>query len=379
MIPALQSHEIELRDTARRLARTELAPHAARWDEEESFPFETYRRLCGLGFGAIVLPRALAGAGVSNLGALAVFEALAEGDAGLAFALLLQTNCARSIWQHGSEAQRAAWLPTLVTGERIGAYVITEPNAGSDPVSMTSTAVETPEGWRLDGEKWLLTNAPLADLYLISAKTDPEQGARGITTFLVPRGTAGLEIGPRMRTHGTRAVPVGGLSLQGCVVPAEARLGARGGGFKIALDAVNFARMIWGGIAVGLARAALDRVIAYLKERRQFGQRLADFQAIQFQLADLATEIEAARLLSYRAAALMDEGGRYIEAAAMAKRAAGDMAVRVTSAALELLGGRGYLIPNDIDRHARHARLALLADGTSNIQRLVIARGLLGG
>jgi alkylation response protein AidB-like acyl-CoA dehydrogenase len=265
----------------------------------------------------------------------------------------------------------------LVSGEAVGAYVITEPEAGSDPGSMTSTGVESAAGWILDGAKWLLSNAPVADVFIISVKTDPAGGTRGISSFIVPAESAGLDVGPRQRTLGARALALGSLHMRGCTVAPEALLGEPGAGFKLALDAVNIARLVWGALAAGLARAALGEAVAYVRERQQFGRPLAEFQAIQFQLADLATEIEAARLLAYRAAALIDADKRYIEAAAMAKRVAGDMAVRVTSEALELLGGRGYLVPNPLERYLRQARMAQLADGTANIQRLVIARSLL--
>lgn len=379
MIPALTPHDAALHDKAVRFAEETLAPNAVAWEENEEFPRAAFRALCALGFGAMVLPTERGGAGLSNIGAIAVFEALARGDFSTSFAILCQNSCTRSLWQHGSEAQKDRWLPALTSGAAVGSYVITEPEAGSDPASMSATGREHDGGWTLDGEKWLLSNAPEADLFLISVKTDAEAGPRGISSFLVPRDTEGLEVGPRSRTVGARALPVGTLKMTGCRVGSDALLGEAGAGFKIALDAVNFARIVWGGLAAGLAQAALDEAIAYARERQQFGRPIADFQGVQFQLADLATEIEATRLLAYRAAALVDAGERYIEAAAMTKRFGGDMVVRVTSHALELLGGRGFLAPNPLERYMRQARMAQLADGTANIQRLVIARSLLKG
>jgi alkylation response protein AidB-like acyl-CoA dehydrogenase len=376
MIPALTTDEEALRLEARRRAERVLAPQAAGWEERAEFPREVFRDLCSLGLGAAVLPKADGGAGLSHVGALAVFEELAYGDMAVTFALQCQNSCTRSLWHHGSDAQRQRWLHRLSAGSAIGSYVITEPEAGSDPASMTSTGRKAPGGWALDGEKWLLTNAPVADVFLVSVNTEPEAGTRGITSFVVARDNAGLDVGAVERTLGARALTVGSIRMRGCVVTADAMMGSAGEGFKIALDAVNFARMMWGGISAGVARAALDRALDHLSKRRQFGQRLADFQAVQFQLADLAVEIDKARLLAYRAAALMDADEPYVDACAMAKLAGGDMAVRVTSEALELLGGRGFLAPNPLERYARQARMAQLADGTRNIQRLVIARGL---
>ncbi len=377
MIPPLQPHEEATRLEARRLARRVLAPKAGGWEERAEFPREVFRDLCQLGLGAMTLPRENGGASLSHVGAVAAFEELAYGDLSTAFALLCQNSCVRTLSDHGTSDQRNRWLYRLASGGGVGAYVITEPDAGSDVAAMRASGTKAVGGWKLEGEKWLLSNAPVADVFIVSVKTDGDAGAKGISSFLLARDTGGLDIGARERTVGARALPVGSIRMRGCVVPENALLGEANDGFKIALDAVNFARVAWGGLATGLARAALDQAIAYVGERRQFDRAIGSFQAIQFQLADLATEIEKVRLLAYRAAALMDAGDRYIEAAAMAKRAAGDMAVRVTSEALELLGGRGYLAPNPLERFARQARIAQLADGTTNVQRLVIGRRLL--
>lgn len=376
MLPGLSAEEEAARAEARRLAEELLAPGAEAWEERAEFPAPVFKSLCGAGFGAMHLPPSQGGLGLSNRGALAVFEELARGDLALPFALLVQNNCVRSLLHHGTDAQRRRWLGPLTSGEIVGSYAITEPEAGSDAAAMRSAAQPVDRGWVLDGEKCLLTNAPVAGLFVVAAKTDPQQGARGVSTFLVERDAPGLELGPARRTLGARALAVGSLRLRGCRVPAEALLGRPGQGFGVALDAVNFARIVWGGLCVGLARAALQGALDHLGRRVQFGRPLLDFQAIQFQLADRATEVEAARLLACRAAARMDAGEPYVEAAAMAKRFAADMAVRVTSEALELLGGAGYFAPSPLERYLRQARLAQLADGAANIQRLVIARAL---
>lgn len=376
MIPNLSAHDVGLRDRTIRFVADVLAPSAAAWEEQRAFAPEAFRALCEMGLGAALLPESEGGAGLSNVGAVAVFEAVAYGDLAIGFGLLCQNSCTRSIFQHGTDAQKARWLPALIAGDAVGAYSITEPQAGSDPASMASNAVRSNDGWLLNGDKCLLTNAPIADLILTSVKTDPAAGARGISTFLLPRDRAGLAIGARTPTVGARGLQLGTMQLGDCRASDDDVLGALNGGFKIALDAVNFARVVWGGLAAGVARAALDGAIAYLSARPQFGKPIIENQAVQFQLADLASEIEAARLLAYRAAALIDADARYIEAAAMAKRAAGDMAVRVTSEALELLGGHGFLAPGALERYMRQARMAQLADGAGNIQRMVIGRAL---
>jgi acyl-CoA dehydrogenase len=295
---------------------------------------------------------------------------------GVAFALLCQNSSARSIWMEGTAAQHERWLPGLMSGDDLGAYVITEPGAGSDPASMSSVATRSDAGWTLTGEKTLSSNVPEASTLVVSAKTDEAAGARGISAFVIAAAEPGIEAG-RLLLHGTRSLPVGTLLLDGVSLPGDALLGEEGQGFKIALEAVNWARTVWAGLAAGVAQAALDGALAYLRDREQFGTRLAELQAVQFQLAELVTDVETVRLHGYRAAALFDSGDRgRIAAAAMAKLAAGEVAVRVTSKALELLGGVGYVVPSPLERYLRQARMAQLADGTSNIQRLVIACSL---
>jgi len=380
MIPQLRSHEIEMIDWADEFAQRVLAPKAQEWDQTAHFPREVFEQLCERGLAAMLLPSNDGGADLSYLASVQVFERLVKGDLGVPFALLLQNNTLRSIWLHGTGDQKERWIPSLAQGSLIGAYVITEPDAGSDAASMKSTAVSVDEDqWQLTGQKWLLSNSPVADVFVTSVLTEMRNGETGgISTFVLEREMVGLHIGQASHTLGARSLPVGDLDFAELTVDDGHRLGEIGSGMRMALDAVNFARVVWGGIAVGIAEAALEEIIEFVKEREQFGQAIADFQAVQFQLADLACKIEAVRSLTYRAAAAIDSGSRYIELGAMCKKMAGEMVVEVTSTCHELLGGRGYLIPHNLERRMRDARLALVADGTTNIQRLVIARSLVG-
>jgi alkylation response protein AidB-like acyl-CoA dehydrogenase len=376
VISALIPAEETAVEFARNLARDVLGPGAADAEARQELPLSVMSQLGAEGLTGMTLPKTVGGAGLSHVASLAVFEALAYGDMAVAFALLCQNSTARSIWLRGTTAQHEHWLPGLLSAEDIGAYVITEPTAGSDPGSMETVATRSSGDWTLDGIKTLISNVPLASTFVLSAKTNADAGTRGMSAFIVSADAAGID-GVPLRLHGSRALPVGQLTLRDVQVPGDAVLGAEGEGFKIALDAVNWARAVWAALAAGVAQASLDGAIAYVREREQFGQKIADFQAVQFQLAELATDVETARLHGYRAAAFFDsDDPAQIGAAAMAKLTAGEVAVRVTSKALELLGGVGYVVPSPLERYLRQARMAQLADGTSNIQRLVIARSL---
>lgn len=366
----------ELRNWARQFARNTLSPQAELMEREGAIPPEFLVALCKKGLGGAILPQAVGGAGLDYRQALAVFEDLAYGDMPTAFSLLCQNSCARSIWQYGTESQRQRWLPALMAGETFAAYAITEADAGSDPASMSTTAVRGHSGWVLDGRKALITNAPVAGLFVLSARSPDEARSKAITSFLVPAPRPGLDASERQQLSGAKALQVGCVALQACEIEDAARLGPQGQGMRIALDAVNWARMIWGGLAVGVAQAALDNAVSNAKTRTQFGRPLLDFQSIAFKLADLATEIVAARQLAQHAAEAMDRKQEYVTLCAMTKRFVADMAVKVTTEALELQGGWGYVATNPLDRLMRQARLAQLADGASNIQRLVIARSL---
>jgi alkylation response protein AidB-like acyl-CoA dehydrogenase len=373
----LSGRDEELRHAARAFAAEVLTPGAPGWEERAELPLQVIRDGCRLGLGATVVPAEHGGAGLSYRGAVAVFEELAYGDFTTAFALLVQNSVSRSVLSFGTDAQRERALPGLASGELVGAWAITEQEAGSDVGAMQTTARAEDGDWMLDGGKWLISNAAVADLLLVAAKTDEEAGSRGISVFLLERGTPGLQTPSRRQLLGARGLAVGEVELRSCRVAADALLGPLHGGFKIALDSINFARVVWGGLAAGLARAALDQAIRGLEARVQFGRPLTGFQAIQFQLADLAVEIEATRALAYHTAALFDAGPPAIVEAAMTKRRAADVVVRVCSEALELAGGLGYVVPSTLERYLRQARLAQLADGTTNIQRASIAGALI--
>lgn len=365
----------ELSDWAKRFASETLAPNTEEMDRNQSIPAAYLTELCKKGLGGMILPPEIGGAGLSYQQALSIFEHLALGDMPVAFSLLCQNSCARSIWQYGTDKQRKRWIPTLMSGEKLAAYAITEPNAGSDPGSMSTQAQRQGTGWKLNGQKAMITNAPKAGLCVLSAKTNQEQRGKSITSFLISSPRPGLDVSDSHIVSAS-AMSVGQIKLHDCEVEDEDRLGAEGEGMRIALDAVNWARMIWGGLAAGIAQSALNHAIDYSKSRKQFGHSLFEFQHVAFTLADMATEIVAARQLAMHAARAMDQGNEYLTLCAMTKQFASKMAVKVTSQALELRGGWGYVLPNHLERLARHARLSQLADGTSNIQRLIVARSL---
>jgi alkylation response protein AidB-like acyl-CoA dehydrogenase len=365
--------ETEVLDALRELTPS-IRRGAADWEDAGALPREMLERLGSLGLGAMVAPPVLGGAGLSNRAALAAFEALAHADLSLAFVVLAQNSTARAFLQHGGEHR----VERLASFAEVGAIAITEPAAGSDVRSMATTAERDGDGWVLEGHKVFVTNAAEADAVVVCAKSAGRGHSGRIGCFVIERGTPGLDVGPRHDLLGARAMGVWELTLSGCRI-ADTVLGDVDDGLRIALDAVTFARAMWGGLAVGLARAAFEEARDYARERSQFGERLSGFQAVRFMLADLATEIEAASALAERTADSMDRGGDYVTAAAMSKRFAGDMVVRVTAEALQLLGGRGYLAPSPLERYLRQARMAQVADGTANIQRLVVARAVVDG
>jgi butyryl-CoA dehydrogenase len=277
----------------------------------------------------------------------------------------------------GTDAQRARWLPDLATGKKIGCFALSEPDAGSDAAAQRTTAVKKGDGWVLNGTKNFITNAPAADLMLVAANTSPGQGARGISVFLVPTNAPGVKVGKPDDKLGIRAAVSAQVFLADCAVGADALLGAEGEGFKIAMRALDGGRIGIAAQAVGIARAAFEDAVRYAQERKTFGQPIADHQAIQFKLADMSTEIEAARLLLWRAAAKKDAGARYTREAAMAKLFASEVANRVAKEAVQVFGGYGYLADFPAERHFRDAKITEIYEGTSEIQRLVIASSLL--
>jgi butyryl-CoA dehydrogenase len=367
-----------LRDTARDLATKEILPRAAELDRAHEFPRAIVNRLGALGLMGVMVPEKWGGAGMDALSYALALEEISRACASTGVIMSVQNSlvCAPLV-SAGTDAQRARWLPDLATGKKIGCFALSEPEAGSDAAAQRTSAVRRGGGWVLNGTKNFITNAPVADLMLVAANTDPGKGAKGISIFLVPTATPGVKIGKPDDKLGIRAAVSAQVFLADCAVGEDALLGAEGEGFKLAMRALDGGRIGIAAQAVGIARAAFEDAVQYAQERKTFGQPIADHQAIQFKLADMCTEIEAARLLLWRAAVKKDSGARYTTEAAKAKLFASEVANRAAKEALQVFGGYGYLTDFPAERHYRDAKITEIYEGTSEIQRLVIASSLL--
>ncbi len=367
-----------LRDTAREFAQGEWAPHAAAWDAGSIFPADALRAACGLGFGAMVVPEALGGSGLSRLEAAMVFEELAAADPSTTGFLTIHNMVAWMIATYADAAQQARWLPGIVSGETFVSYCLTEPGAGSDAASLATRAVARGNAsYRLSGQKAFISGGGVTDLYLVMARTGGP-GAGGISCIAVPRGAAGLSFGKPEKKLGWNSQPTAIVNFDGVAVPAENRVGEEGQGFRIAMSALDGGRINIAACSLGGARACLDLALAHVKERRAFGRPIADFQALQFKLADMATELEAARLMVHRAAASLDAGSpEATQRSAMAKRYATDTCWRICDEALQLHGGYGYIKDYQVERYLRDLRVHRILEGTNEIMRVIIARKLL--
>jgi butyryl-CoA dehydrogenase len=374
----LTAEQTLLRDTARELATKEILPHAAALDKAHTFPRAIVSRLGELGLLGVMVPEKWGGAGMDAVSYALALEEISRACASTGVIMSVQNSlvCAPLVTS-GTDAQRSQWLPDLATGKKIGCFALSEPEAGSDAAAQRTAAVKKGAGWVLNGTKNFITNAPAADLMLVAANTEPGKGGKGISIFLVPADAPGVKLGKPDDKLGIRAAVSSQVFLEDCAVGADALLGAEGEGFKIAMRALDGGRIGIAAQAVGIARAAFEDAVRYALERKTFGQPIADHQAIQFKLADMSTEIEAARLLLWRAAAKKDAGGRYTREAAMAKLFASEVANRVAKEAVQVFGGYGYLADFPAERHFRDAKITEIYEGTSEIQRLVIASSLL--
>ena len=368
-----------VRDMVRDLARKEIAPRAPEVDKTEEFPAENIRKMAELGLLGLPYPEEYGGGGGDYLSyAIAVEEiARACGSTALIYAAHVSLGCG-PIYTFGSEEQKRKWLPRLASGEGLAAFGLTEPEAGSDAGATRTTAVRDGNEYILNGSKMWITSGAIADVVNCTAKTDPEAGTRGISCFLVEQGRPGFIPGKNEPKMGLKGSVTSALSLENCRVPAENLLGKEGEGFKQMLITLDGGRISIGAMALGLAQAACDEAIRYAKERVQFGQPIARFQAIQWMIADMATEIDAARLMVYRAAAMKDAGVRYTKEAAMAKLYASEVAERAAFKTVQIHGGYGYSREYPVERIYRDQRLCSIGEGTSEIQTLAIARQILG-
>ncbi len=364
--------------TARAFAREEMMPYVRDWDENETFPVEALRKAAEIGFGGIYVKDDVGGSALSRLDAALIFEELAQGCTSTAAYISIHNMAAWMIDAFGGPEQRAKFLPKLCSMEHFASYCLTEPGAGSDAASISTKARRDGDDYVLDGAKAFISGGGVSDVYVVMARTG-EGGPRGISCIVVEKGTPGLSFGAQEKKLGWKTQPTAMVIFENCRVPVANRIGAEGQGFKIALAGLDGGRLNIGACSIGGAQFCLDRTIDYMKERRQFGSRLADFQALQFRVADYATELEAARLLLHRAAVAVgakEPGATRL--AAQAKRLATDTGFEVVNGCLQLHGGYGYLRDYPIERVLRDVRVHQILEGTNEIMRLIVSRQLLG-
>jgi len=367
-----------LRKTVRDFAEKEIGPHSREWDEAQAFPRDVFAKLAELGLMGVCWPAEYGGSELGTLDWALVMEEMARVDAGVALSLAAHHSLASAhLNLAGSEEQKARYLAPLARGEAVGCWGLTEPGSGSDAGGMRTTAVRDGDHWVLDGSKSFITNGGVADTAIVIAVTDREKGSKGISAFVVERGTPGFRSGKKEDKLGVRSSDTSELILEGCRIPADQIVGEEGRGFIDTLRILDKGRVGIAAFSVGIAQAALEASIRYAREREQFGHALAQFQAIQFKIADMATQVDAARLLTWRAAALADVGKTLTTEASMAKLFAGEMAVQVALEAVQIHGGYGYLKDYPVERYLRDAKLGTIGEGTSEVQRMVIARQLL--
>ena len=362
----------------RDFAEKELEPIAAEIDETATFPAESVRKAAEIGLMGIGYPEKYDGSGGGAIEQVIAFEELSRVCAATAVVIIASNELAGyPIYVHSNEAQRQRYLVPLLRGEKLGAFGLTEAGAGSDVASMVTTAKRENGGYILNGNKLFITNGAEADIIVTFATVDRSQGYRGVTAFVVENGTPGFSVGKHERKLGIRGSSTAELVFEDCFIPEGNRLGDEGRGFRIALESIDSSRIGIAAQAVGIAQGAFDKSLAYAKERRQFGEPIASFQAIQWMLADMATQIDAARLLTLQAAYFKDEGLQFVKEASMAKLYAAETAMSVTTKAVQIHGGYGYTKDYPVERYFRDAKITEIYEGTSEMQRMTIARQLL--
>jgi butyryl-CoA dehydrogenase len=367
-----------IRELAEKFATEQLKPRAAKFEEDEEISPEILRELGSLGFMGMMVPEDLGGAGLDALSYVLVIEEIAKADASTAVTVAVNNSLVCGIFlEFAGDEQKRKFLPPLAKGEKIGSFALTEPEAGTDAGNVQTTAVLDGDQYVLNGTKTFITNGGLAGTVLAFASTNKELKAKGLSCLVVEKGTPGFSVGSREKKMGMRAADVSELIFEDCRVPKENLIGQEGEGLKIGLTALDSGRISIAAQAVGIAQAAFQEALEYSKQRQQFGRPICQFQAIQFMLADMATRIEAARLLTYRAAHLKNQGIRFSSEASMAKLYASEAATWVCTRALQIHGGYGYMKDYAVERYFRDARLTEIYEGTSEAQRMVIARGLL--
>ncbi|MGD0193092.1 MAG: isobutyryl-CoA dehydrogenase [Rhizomicrobium sp.] len=371
---ALAEDQRAVEEAARRFAADKLTPNAAEWDTGEIFPVDVMREAAALGFASIYVKDDVGGSNMSRLDAAIIFEELSAGCTSTAAFISIHNMASWMVDRFGSDTQRHRFLPKLVTMEHLASYCLTEPGSGSDAASLKTRAVKDGDHYVLNGSKAFISGAGMSDIYVCMARTG-EDGPKGISCLVIEKGTPGLSFGKKERKMGWNSQPTAQVIFEDCRVPAANRIGAEGEGFRIAMAGLDGGRINIGACSVGTARAALEEAMAYVRDRKQFGRAIADFQATQFKLADMATELEASRLMIRNAASALDrKEPRATMLCAMAKRFATDTGFKVANDALQLHGGYGYLKDFPVERHVRDLRVNQILEGTNEIMRVIISR-----
>jgi alkylation response protein AidB-like acyl-CoA dehydrogenase len=373
----LNTDQEMVRDAVRDFAQTELWPNAARWDKEHTFPKDAHRGLAALGAYGICVPEALGGAGLDYLTLALVLEEIAAGDGGTSTVISV-TNCPVNaiLMRYATPEQQKKWLTPLAQGSLLGAFCLTEPHVGSDASGLRTTAVRAGDSYVINGVKQFITSGKNGDLAIVIAVTDKAAGKRGISAFMVPTHTAGYTVARLEDKLGQHSSDTAQINFDDCRIPADHLIGKEGEGYAIALGALEGGRIGIAAQSVGMARSAFEFALAYAKDRQSFGQAIFNHQAVGFRLADCATQLEAARQLIWHAAALRDAGKPCLKEAAMAKLFASEMAEKVCSAALQTLGGYGYVSDFPVERIYRDVRVCQIYEGTSDVQKIIIQRAL---
>jgi hypothetical protein len=368
-----------VQELARKFAEEEIRPHVMKYDESQEFPFEIIQKASQLGFMGMTWPEELGGAGLTEMEAIIIIEEVAKVDPSVALTIASHNSlCTGHIMKFGSEEQKKKYVPDLASGRKLGAWGLTEPGSGSDSGSMKTTAKRDGKDWILNGSKTFITQGSVGSTYVIMAVTDPSKGKHGISAFILEKGMKGFTIGKKENKLGMRCSDTATLIFENVRVPGENLIGEEGQGFKQALAVLDGGRIGIAALSVGIAQGALDASLKYAKQRVQFGKPIAEFQAIQWKLADMATEINAARLLTQRAAWLATKGMNFTLAVSQAKLFASEVAVRATNEAVQIHGGYGFIKEFPVEKLYRDVKLMTIGEGTSEVQKMVIARQLLG-
>jgi alkylation response protein AidB-like acyl-CoA dehydrogenase len=375
----LTEEQRQLQSAVRAFAEGEIAPHVSEWDEKSEFPHEVVKKLGEMGLLGVIFPEALGGAGMGYVEYVLAIEELSRVDGSVGIIVAAHNSlCTNHIMLGGNDEQRKRWIPKLASGQWLGAWGLTEPGSGSDAAGARTTAVKKGDTWVLNGSKTFITNGGHANCAVVLAVTDREKGTKGISAFVVEKGTKGFRPGRKENKLGLRASDTSELIFEDCEIPVENLIGKEGDGFKDAMRVLDGGRISIAALSLGIARGALDAAMKYAQERRQFGKAISEFQAIQFKLANMATELDAAWLLTMRAAQMKDDGKKVTMESAMAKLYASEAACRICDEGLQIHGGYGFIKDYPAEKFYRDVRLCPIGEGTSEIQRMVIARELLG-